>query len=662
MATRAYPTLVVPLELLAQQAIQQLNQLAAAGQSTSSGFKNLTNVMKAATGQLQQTGQQAGQISSGIGGFFIMSRALRMSNQMLKGGTEASMDYELALTNLGIKLRSTADDNETLGRMAQQIAMKIGPLDVVDVVRNMGQMTNLMGSTVNRVGAMADPFSSFVSNIVELSEHAFQPEAVGQYTAQILNLFGGIEDVNKAMTVLEALHGAIAGRASRSLPQLVQSLRPIVVPMEKMGMSVQDIISLGVWGTVLPQTARSGRDIRQFFTESANVGNLLHKKGAVSKDRLAALQALGIADAGQPVLFDPKTGKADWSRLAKSMSGALGGIQAREGTRYNQVVTELFGRAFSSSLARGFGQLFGADGIRGLSEIGNVIKGADSIQGTLNTLQQTSKVSLDRLVTDVSTIASAIFRTPSRMVGFASNMGANALEGLYKDVISHPGLGPAMSGMLGLGALGTSSLITGMMFKGAAGMGIGGGLSGAAGAGLGAIGTAAMWGSVISAVVVGGMLAYQHSAEVRVLTSQAQELAKKVYSEIVEGIFGFNFDDIKADVVDAWKAVKSGVSGPDGFFTPYHMGMYNKRLPEQLGMSNVPAAGTSDPGPYVAPAMSTGSAEPPAARPVVQQERSRARGSGEHVQRFKDMHDMMEGIFDRMNSMTQPYTPVGRAR
>lgn len=112
MAT--FPTVTIPIQLLGNQPVQTLIQLANATNNVNIRVKAMNQNLRTTQQTMQNVGRTArtmsDDITSGVGAFYLLHQGAALAFNLFSSGVNAAADYESALIILQFATRATKEE------------------------------------------------------------------------------------------------------------------------------------------------------------------------------------------------------------------------------------------------------------------------------------------------------------------------------------------------------------------------------------------------------------------------------------------------------------------------------------------------------------------------------------------------------------------------
>lgn len=525
-----FPTVTIPIQLLGNQPVQTLIQLANATNNVNIRVKAMNQNLRATQQTMQNVGRTArtmsADITSGVGAFYLLHQGAALAYNVFSSGVNAAAEYESALIRLQFATRATKDEMGGMSTMALQLSNQLGPVDILDVVRMMEALRRTVGGTIPNIMKFTPQFANMVNAMSLISEGKVAPQQSTELIQRVISSFGGLHGKTEQEIgdVFQSLFAAITAYAPFQPENLVRGIQAVAPTFRQMNLPLDQAMMLAAWRTVLPISGAkgAGRDIASFLEQSVSISGRISAAGGKTQKRMQeAAEAIGLMRDGKSALIAPGTGKPDVLRLVSSMVQAIDVM--KKTTPQDQFISKLimyFNSAFGQQLGARFAKALATEeGFRSIVEIMDRLKEVPNFMDASQKLEEGTRGSINKLASNLQNFMMVTFRGPSAVVGKVATYLADRVDEFTQVADKNANVRGGTATAISAGSAAIFGAVAGYMVKN-----LGGFLAKSAlfGPGMGSLATRAggalmfasklnMWVAIISAIFTAAAFAYEKS-------------------------------------------------------------------------------------------------------------------------------------------------------
>lgn len=386
----AFPTIQVPYNLIVQggntlqQVMQWSQQL---GTNLKVVAQNQMNVNKAMMG--------------GVGSFYLMNRARMASAAFFKEGIKGAQDLEFAQMRLQLATKANNEQMKMLSELAERTSSSLGPLNKLDVLQNMERLFRTGGMDLSNLTKLTPLMSTFVSNIVSLSDEKMSPNGAATMLQEFLSSRGGVKNIDDTVRAIRMLHSTIQMFGAENPQALVTGMIGSNSTMKALGVPLEAQLMFAAFKKMMPQSGRqtSGKDFADFMSTAVI--------GPTKKGQPEAMEALGVTKNGRRVVIGAN-GKADPMALLVSMSEAYKNLEGDIGKRL-LIIKKAFPQATAQRLAMAL-----SDNVDFRQELLSKRGAAPSMEETRDSMLHTGRGTQQQLTENLQNLRAYMFADPNK--------------------------------------------------------------------------------------------------------------------------------------------------------------------------------------------------------------------------------------------------------
>lgn len=549
-----FPTVNIPIQLLGNQPVQTLIQLANATNNVNIRVRAMNANLRQTQQNLQGMGSAARNaakdVASGVGAFFLLHQGATMAYNLFATGVDRAAEYESALIRLQFATRASKEEMGDMSHMALKLSNQLGPVDILDVVRVMEALRRTVGGTIPNIMKFTDEFSNLVNAMTLISEGKVMPQQSTNLIQRVVSSFGGLhgKSEQEVRDVFQSLFAAIAAYQPFEPENLVRGIQAVAPTFRQMNLPLDQAMMLAAWRTVLPIAGAkgAGRDIASFLEQSVSISGRISAAGGKTQKRMReAAMALGLMRDGKSALITPGTGKPDVVRLVSSMVQAIDELKKNTpADQYTSKLIQYFNAAYGQQLGARFAKALATEeGFRSIVEILDRLKEVPDFMQASQQLEEGTKGAIGKLSSNLQNFMMVTFRGPSAVVGKVATYLADRVDQFTQVADKNSSVRGGAATFLSAGAAAIFGAIAGYMTKN---LGVFLAKSSLFGAGLATTATAAgtglmflsklnIWVALISAIFTAAAFAYEASPAFKEAVDNIVTPVKTWYQSLKDG-------------------------------------------------------------------------------------------------------------------------------